>query len=135
MAVGGNSASTGHQVIALTVYELVGLYHIVVSFSWPRELEGQVKRLLVYLQLQPFIKISRAFSEAAHRKFKFGILCCVDKETKVKLQELKYNCRCFVNQTSKLIQLPCYSRKTMVASNIHEDLYWFRPEPYVQSQR
>jgi len=23
----------------------------------------------------------------------------------------------------------------MVASNRHEDLYWFRPEPYVQSQR
>ena len=28
-----------------------------------------------------------------------------------------------------------YSRKTMVESNRHEDLYWFRPEPYVQSQR
>jgi hypothetical protein len=23
----------------------------------------------------------------------------------------------------------------MVACNIHEDLNWFRPEPYVQSQR
>jgi hypothetical protein len=23
----------------------------------------------------------------------------------------------------------------MVASNRHKDLYWFRPEPYVQSQR
>ena len=23
----------------------------------------------------------------------------------------------------------------MVASNRHENLYWFRPEPYVQSQR
>ena len=23
----------------------------------------------------------------------------------------------------------------MVASNRHRDLYWFRPEPYVQSQR
>ena len=23
----------------------------------------------------------------------------------------------------------------MVASKRHEDLYWFRPEPYVQSQR
>jgi hypothetical protein len=28
-----------------------------------------------------------------------------------------------------------YSRKTIVASNRHEDLYWFRLEPYVQSQR
>jgi hypothetical protein len=44
-------------------------------------------------------------------------------------------CRCFVNQTSKLIRLPCCSRKMMVASKRHEDLYWFRPEPYVQSQR
>jgi len=24
-----------------------------------------------------------------------------------------------------------YSRKTMVASKRHENLYWFRPEPYV----
>jgi hypothetical protein len=23
----------------------------------------------------------------------------------------------------------------MVASNRHKDLYWFRPEPYIQSQR
>ena len=43
------------------------------------------------------------------------------------------NCRCFVNQTSKLILLPCYSRKMMVASNRHENLYWFKPEPYIQS--
>ena len=42
---------------------------------------------------------------------------------------------CFVDQTSKLIRLPRCSRKTMVASNRHKDLYWFRPEPYVQSQR
>jgi hypothetical protein len=45
------------------------------------------------------------------------------------------NCRCFLNRTSKIIRLPCSSRKMMVASNRHEDLYWFRPEPYVQSQR
>jgi hypothetical protein len=44
------------------------------------------------------------------------------------------SCQCFVNRTSKLKRLPCYSRKTMVASKIHEDLYWFRLEPYVQSQ-
>jgi hypothetical protein len=25
--------------------------------------------------------------------------------------------------------------KTMVASKRHKNLYWFRPEPYVQSQR
>ena len=40
-------------------------------------------------------------------------------------------CQCFINQTSKLIRLPCCFRKTMVASNRHEDLYWFRPEPYI----
>jgi hypothetical protein len=28
-----------------------------------------------------------------------------------------------------------YSRKTIVAFKRHKDLYWFRPEPYAQSQR
>jgi len=45
------------------------------------------------------------------------------------------SCRCFVNWTSKFIQLSRCSRKTMVASKRDEDLYWFKPEPYVQSQR
>jgi hypothetical protein len=45
------------------------------------------------------------------------------------------NCWCFVNRTSKFIRSPRCSRKTMVASKRHEDLYWFRLEPYVQSQR
>ena len=44
-------------------------------------------------------------------------------------------CRCFINRTSKFIRLPRCSRKTMVAYNRHEDLYWFRPEPYIQPQR
>ena len=44
-------------------------------------------------------------------------------------------CRCFVNRTSKFIRLPYCSRKMMVASKRHEDLYWFRTEPYAQSQR
>ena len=43
------------------------------------------------------------------------------------------NYRCFINRTSKLIRLSCCSRKMMVASKRHKDLYWFRPEPYVQS--
>ena len=46
-----------------------------------------------------------------------------------------YKCRCFVNRTSKLIRLLHCSRKTIVAYNKHDDLYWFRPEPYVRSQR
>jgi hypothetical protein len=41
------------------------------------------------------------------------------------------NYRCFVNWTIKLIRLLCCSRKMMVASKRHEDLYWFRPEPYI----
>ena len=45
------------------------------------------------------------------------------------------SCRCFINWTSKFIQLSRCSRKTMVASKRDEDLYWFKPEPYVQSQR
>jgi hypothetical protein len=32
-------------------------------------------------------------------------------------------CRCFVNRTIKFIRLSRCSRKTMVASNRHEDLY------------
>ena len=40
-------------------------------------------------------------------------------------------CQCFINQTSKFIRLPRCSRKMMVASKRHEDLYWFRPEPYI----
>jgi hypothetical protein len=48
---------------------------------------------------------------------------------------LLFLCQCFINRTSKLIRLPRYSRKTMVAFKRYEDLYWFRPEPYVQSQR
>ena len=40
-------------------------------------------------------------------------------------------CRCFVNQTTKFIRMPCYSRKTMVASKRHKELYWFRLKPYV----
>ena len=43
--------------------------------------------------------------------------------------------RCFINQTSKFIWMPHCSRKTMVASKRPEDLYWFRSQPYVQSQR
>jgi hypothetical protein len=45
------------------------------------------------------------------------------------------NYRCFINQTIKLIRLLHCSRKMMVASKRHEDLYWFRLEPYIQSQR
>ena len=45
------------------------------------------------------------------------------------------SCRCFANWTSKFIRLPRCSRKTMVASKRHEELYWFRPESYIQSQR
>ena len=41
------------------------------------------------------------------------------------------NYRCFVNRTSKLIWLLRCSRKMMVASNRHEDLYLFRPKPFV----
>ena len=37
----------------------------------------------------------------------------------------------FCRPTSKFIRMPRYSRKTMVASKRHEDLYWFRSEPYV----
>ena len=33
------------------------------------------------------------------------------------------SCQCFVNRTSKLIQFPHCSRKTMVASKRHNDLY------------
>ena len=48
---------------------------------------------------------------------------------------LKTLCQCFVNRTSKFIRLPHCSRKTMVASKRHENLFWFKPKPYVQSHR
>jgi hypothetical protein len=38
---------------------------------------------------------------------------------------------CFVNWTSKYMRLLYCSRKMMIASNRHKDLYWFRPKPYV----
>ena len=34
-----------------------------------------------------------------------------------------WHCWCFINRTSKLIRLPRYCRKTMVASKRHNDLY------------
>jgi hypothetical protein len=41
----------------------------------------------------------------------------------------------FCRLTSKFIQISHCSRKTMVAFKRHDELYWFRPEPYDQSQR
>jgi hypothetical protein len=41
----------------------------------------------------------------------------------------------FCRPTSKFIRLSRCSRKTMVKSKRHEDLYWFRVERYVRSQR
>jgi hypothetical protein len=41
----------------------------------------------------------------------------------------------FCRLTSQCIRLSRYSRKMMVASKRHEELYWFNLESYVQSQR
>ena len=52
---------------------------------------------------------------------------------KLTVFNIRYNryCRYFINRTSKFIRLPRCSRKTMVACKRHDDLYWFRPKPYV----
>jgi hypothetical protein len=47
------------------------------------------------------------------------------------LGELSVFCR----PTSKFIRMLRSSRKTMVASKRYEELYWFRPEPYVYFER
>ena len=41
----------------------------------------------------------------------------------------------FCKPTSEFIRMSHCCRKTMVASKRHEELYWFRLEPYVLSQR
>ena len=37
--------------------------------------------------------------------------------------------------TSEFIRMSRCSKKMIVASKRHEELYWFKPEPYVHSQR